>query len=205
MSLARASIDRVTLPQSLLSLAKLHMRVTFPDDDQLIVQKIGNAIGLFERLTGYGVFHATWSWVPGPEDVVGGATGEACNRCMASFGGVYPAGLWALAPVMRVSDFTAVDDDDLDVKASYALVGDAGFETITPQYIAQVGERASDGLLLTLSTGFKTLDEVPPDLVEVLLQITADSYELREMHMTAGVDHTPYANSWMTGWWVPRC
>lgn len=203
--LKRKSIDRTTLPAALLVLAKAHMRIDFADDDALITQKLAASIDLFERLTGYGVFAADWEWSPSASDAVppGGALAEGCNRC-AGAAGLLGSGPYAVVPVMRVSGFTATNDADDDIAASYALLGDENPDTVSRQYFAQVATVEGEATI-TLSTGFAAIDDLAPGILDVVLRICAWLYEFREMGLMAGIDDVPQANTWLTQYWVPRC
>jgi hypothetical protein len=197
MSLVRLTVNRVMLPQELLSLAKQHMRVDFDDDDQVIVHKLANAIATFERLTGFGVFPATWTWVPETSDYATPPDPAPSNMIQG--------GLWATVPVMRVGAWSAVDSGNINVTSSYALHGSSGFESVDPQYLYGTVARTSSGLTTTLSTGYDALDLVPPDITDIVLRIAGYLYEYREVQQVPGVDGVAYANTLLAGYWVPRC
>jgi len=46
---------------------------------------------------------------------------------------------------------------------------------------------------------------MPPSLIDIVLRIAAYLYEWREVQNVPGVDNVGYANSLLTGFWVPRC
>lgn len=188
MSLVRASIDRVTLPQAMLTLAKLHMRVTFDDDDQIIVHKLSHAINLFELLTQFSVSKAVYTWTPG---VIGG---------LDSLGAPVET---AKCPVMRVGSFTAKDDAQVDISANYELYGDTMPDSIAPQYLlGPSGSNVSPTVSLTV--GYPTLGDMPPTIVDIAMRIAGYLYEWREVQNVPGIDGVAYANSLLTNWWIPR-
>jgi hypothetical protein len=178
MSLQRLSIDRVTLPQALLSLTKLQLRVDYDSEDELIIHKLAHAINLFENISGFGVSKAVWTWTPGPvSDAI-------------------------LVPVMRVSAFTA-KDGVTDISANYTLSGDIHPEAISEQYFS--GPSGSTvAPTVSLTTGFATSADLPPSITDVVMRIAAYLFEWREVQNVPGVDGVPYANSLLTNWWVPR-
>jgi hypothetical protein len=188
MSLSPTSIDRTTLPWSLLPLAKAHMRVTFDDDDQIIVFKLQHAIDLFERLTQFSVFKATYQWGP---TLATGVEGLEANT------------LGALVPLNRASSFTAKDEHAVDITAQYLLTGASGLDPISPQYLTTVVGGVSPSV--TLTAGYAYPSEMPPSLIDIVLRIASYLYEWREVQNVPGVDNVAYANSLLSGFWVPRC
>jgi uncharacterized phiE125 gp8 family phage protein len=180
MSLQRLSIDRTTLPQAMLSLAKQQMRVDHDEDDQIIVHKLAHAINLVELVTSFSVSKAVWTWTPG---VLNGESEQI--------------------PVMRVSSWTAKDGNGVDITSSYALEGDINPDSIALQYLTgPTGSTVEP--TVTLNTGFATLNDMPPAMLDVILRIAAYLYEWREIQNIPGVDGVAYANSLITNWWIPR-
>lgn len=187
MSLVRASIDRITLPQAMLPLTKLHMRVNFDDDDQIIVHKLAHAINLFEMLTQFSVSKATYTWTPGivaPLDADG--LPVDAGRC----------------PVMRVGSFTA-KDGATDISSQYSIYGDTMPDSIAPQYlIGPSGSNISPSVSLTV--GYPTIGDMPPSIIDIAMRIAGYLYEWREVQNVPGIDGVAYANSLLTNWWIPR-
>jgi hypothetical protein len=188
MSLARTSIDRITLPQAMLPLTKAHLRVSFDDDDQIIVHKLTSAISLFEMLTQFSVSQAVYAWTPGivaPLDSTG-----------------LPADAGKL-PVMRVGSFTAKDSVNVDVTPQYSIYGDTLPDSIAPQYL--IGPSGSNsGPTVSLTVGFPTMGDMPPTIIDIAMRIAGYLYEWREVQNVPGVDGVAYANSLLTNWWIPR-
>lgn len=187
MALALVSVDRVTLPQAMLTLAKLQMRVTFDDDDQLIVHKLAHAINLFETLTQFAVSKAIYTWTPG------------AMTPLSSDGLPTDSGL---IPVMRVSSFTAKDAANVDVTTQLALYGDTLPHSIAPQYLTGPSTITPT---VSLTVGYAQLADVPPMIIDIVMRIAAYLYEWREVQNVPGVDGVAYANSLLTNYWIPRC
>jgi hypothetical protein len=198
--ITREITDPTKLPGELLSLAKSHCRILFDDDDAYLTSLIGSMIDLFERLTQFWVFGSTVEWVPGPSDVPRDIPG-ACY-------GVATASTWQLPCGPASTSFTATDADAGDCSTRFAILGDAG----TGAYAAAVlqllpGEVLPTALPVTVSltVGFEAAADLPPALTDIILRMVAWRYEQREMGLMPGVDVTPYANSLITSFWVPRC
>ena len=192
MSLTLVKRNRVQLPQELLSLAKDHMRVTFDDDDRIIVHKLAHAIDLFEKLTQFTVFATEWTWEPG-----------ALPAAPTDLG--LEAGSVALpVPVVRVGSFTAKDEADADVTGTYYLTGDTDPDSISPQSLAAASGSTTQPTV-TLKAGYAAAGEMPPMIVDIILRIVAYLYEFREVQNVPGVDNVAYANSLLAHYWVPRC
>jgi hypothetical protein len=105
-------------------------------------------------------------------------------------------------PVMRVSTFT-VKDGATDITASYSLDGDLNPDSIAPQYLTgPAGSTVAPSVSLT--TGFASMADMPPSMLDIILRLAAYLYEWREVQNIPGVDGVPYANSLITNWWIPR-
>jgi len=192
MTIARISVDRRTIPQELLSLAKDHMRVTEPDDDRIIVHKLAASIDIIERLTGFGIFRAEWEWTPGTLGAADTALGLPSGSVAEAF------------PVLRVGEWSAKDDADVDISDDYTVIGDGDPEAITPQYLSAAASSDVEPIVGAV-TGFATASDVPPMILDTILRLTAYLFEFREIQNVPGVDNVAYANSLITHWWVPRC
>jgi hypothetical protein len=195
MSLSRTSIDRTTLPAALLPLAKQQMRVTFTDDDSLITFKLQHAIDLFERLTGYAVYRASWTWAPGTDEWIKPETAPADLTGSS----------WAPVPVMRTTAFAVKDSSNVDVSASFAVSGLGSVDSIAPQYAYPKVTGATAAPIFTLTAGFVDQATIAPSIVDIIIRIAAWLYEYREVQNVPGIDNVPYANSLITTWWAPRC
>lgn len=191
MSLNRTSIDRTTLPWSLLRLAKANMRITFDDDDQIIVHKLSHAIDLFERLSGFSVFRAQYDWAPGTLE----AAPEALGLTAGSVAG--------LLPVRRASAWQAYDSGAVEITSQLGLWGDSNPDSIGEQYLTGASGAAAANVKLTV--GYRYASELPPGIIDIVLRIASYLFEWREVQNVPGVDSVAYANSLMTGYWVPRC
>ena len=192
MTLILLKRNRVQLPQELLSLAKAQMRVTFDEDDRIIVHKLAHAIDLFEKLTMFSVFPAEWSWMPdgwaaAPTDL-GLETGWLALPC----------------PVVRVASFSAKDEADANTTGDYTLTGYTDPDSISPQYLGTAAS-PSGGSIITLNVGYAAAGEMPPTIIDIVLRIVAYLYEFREVQNVPGVDNVAYANSLLAHYWIPRC
>jgi hypothetical protein len=181
----RRTIDRSALPAALLPEIKTHCRVEFNRDDAYLTRAAGRAIDLFERLTEWGVFerHFTWS--------ITAAEGAAHN------------GGWRwLLPIAPVTAIKADANGD-DVSSQYKVV------TASPDMVAQawmvrdLGE--PDPMpVIDLQTGYKTLEELPPSILDFIFRASAWLYENREANLMPGAYMMAYANSLMAGQWLPK-
>lgn len=211
MSYQRTILDAMALPTEMLPLAKSHMRVLFSDDDDYITRLLSGTIDLFERLTGFWVTASTITWVP--DDSAGGngsgGGGLLWGSCVSCEAGICSSdGASPELPFGPANAVTAKDKDGVDVSGNYLILGNQGTGQYTPQRLGMKQTGLVDQTApidFTFTVGFADLDALPPSLLNLILRMTAWLYEQREMAAMEGVDVMPYANSLLSGWWVPRC
>lgn len=183
------SIDRDSLATELLPLVKSHCRVDFSDDDVVLTTYIKIAIGQLERVWGFSVFAVDGDWTPlGQSQLTGGA---------------YPDRV--PTPVQPVSVFEAFDDLGADISIDFYLVN-AGSVSV-PTYLAtKSGDAFPSDVAVDLTAGYATVDDLPPEALGAILQVTARLYEFRESIVAYSVDQMPmWMNDIMVGLWQPRC
>jgi hypothetical protein len=174
------SIDRTTLPEALLPLAKAHMRVTFTDDDEVITKYLQFAISYFEQFSGWRVFGADVAWSPV------NSTTASRYQC----------------PVQPVSDFTVMSAA-VDVSSQYALeMGDPA----APVFLVHSdGTPFPSDAAVALVAGYEDPDDIEPNALGNILRIASTLYEHRESTTTLSVDQMPsWANDMISGLWIPR-
>jgi uncharacterized phiE125 gp8 family phage protein len=184
MSLVRTSIDRKTLSNGLLPSLKAHSRITFDEDDTVATKKIAMAIDRFEKINELAVCRATWTWTP-----------ETAASEVEPYG-------W-LIPVRHVSAFTAGDTTG-DISSQFVLGGVASPDNAGPQYLSTTSSYSSP-LSLVLTVGYEDVADLPPGIEDVILRLAATLYEYREMDRIPGVDGGALSNSFVSGYWTPRC
>ena len=182
MSHSITSIDRTTLPEALLPLAKAHMRVTFTDDDEVITKYLQFAIAYFEQFSGWRVFGADVAWSP----VSSASAAASCYRC----------------PVQPVESFTVMSAA-VDVSSQYAL--EKG-DPVAPVFLVHSDGTPFPGdAAVSLVAGYTDPDEIEPNALGDMLRITGTLYEHRESVTTLSIDQMPgWANDMITGVWIPR-
>jgi hypothetical protein len=178
-------VDRTTLPAALLPTFKTHCRVEFTRDDQYLTQALQKAIDIFERLTEFHVFAVSYNWTP---DWPTGSSGKL------------------ELPMQPFNDFAVTDAEDADISSDYEIVGEVGTERMARQWLQPVSGASwpAAGAWVQLDIGYKTVENIPPGIVDITFRIGSFLYENREMTAIGGVDVMPYANSFLTGYWVPR-
>lgn len=182
MKLERISIDRTALASELLPLFKSHCRVEFSRDDDYLKSALTRALDIFERLTEFHVFAASFVWSL-PSGVAGSVE----------------------VPLQPIDDFVVTDQDGGDVSADFELVGTVGTDQMARQWLQPVAGASWPSLaVVTLATGYETGADLPPGILDICFRIGAFLYENREMVSIGGVDVAPYANSLITAYWVPR-
>lgn len=184
MSLIRTSIDRVKLPNGLLPALKSHSRVTEDDDDVVMTKKIAMAIDRFEKINELAIYRASWTWSP-----------ETVQSTVEPLG-------WPV-PIRHVASFTAGDETG-DLTSQFLLSGVASPDNTGPQYLSTSSSYGS-AMAMVLTVGYEDVADLPPGVEDVILRLAAQLFEYREMDRIPGVDGTSYANSLITGYWVPRC
>lgn len=187
-----AGINRYKIPWQLLTLAKQHMRVTFADDDQIIVWKLTTAIDQIERQTGHFMFERTATWTP---TLVTHDYPAAYN---------IPAGTIGLAiPVGPVASFIALDPSDVDVSSDFLIYGQDPIDPAARAYLTTTTALTTPKVTLTL--GYPEASDIPPGLVDLVLKVAAYLYEFREQQNMPGMDGSSYSNTLISGFWRPRC
>ena len=181
MKLERTTIDRTTLPTDLLPEFKRHCRVEFARDDDYLTSALKRSFDLFERLTQFRVFLADYDWIPE------NATGKMP------------------VPVQPVESFKVFDADGTDVSSNFELAGIVASDEMAPQWLQPIdGASWPAGARISFVTGYPSGDDLPPGILDICFRIGAFLYENREMVAIGGVDVMPYANSLITGYWIPR-
>ncbi len=146
--------NRTVLPAAMLPLAKAHSRVDHTVDDTYITDAIGRAIGALEQRNDVLINPTTYEWLA--------ASSDFCNGR-------------ARIPWSPAKSFTAAAGGD--VSASY-VIETTGIHGASPQYL--VGAWAS-GLVVTCTAGYAAAADVPPRMVQRILELTATMYEHREI------------------------
>ena len=180
MSIAIVTVDRAALPTALLPLAKSHLRVDGNYDDAYITNAMTRAIAKIEAANDATINPTTVVWTP--------ASTEFCDDI-------------ATLPVRPVIDFTAVaGSPPVDVSDDYsvALKWD-GIHGIPIQILQGA---AATGLSVTLELGFADQDELPPQLLDMILSHTGHLFEHREI-LSADKDYVAPELQDFT-WWMPR-
>lgn len=180
MSYTIASIDRDTLPAALLDLAKLHLRVTFADDDETITQYLRWAIAYFEQFSGWRVFAAQVSWLP---DIT---LTDWYYQC----------------PVQPVASFIVMSEGT-DVSSQYALQAS---EPVAPVYLVHSDCTPWPGdAAVSLVAGYADPDDIEPNALGDILRITGTLYEHRESVSVLGPEQMLFwMNDLLSGTWIPR-
>lgn len=180
------TVNRTVLPAALLPTVKQHCRVDFAEDDTILTTYTGIAIAQLEKVWDLRIFGTDGNWTPP------GAPPEtpALDR-------------WQ-TPITPVVSFTAADAEAADVKASFAL--DNGGSTGGPNYMMTAdGSPFPAAITFGLKGGFATADELPPEALGAILQVTARLYEYRENIASYSVNLMPlWLNDLLVGLWQPR-
>jgi len=185
VSYVYVSIDRATLPEEMLDLQKAQMRVAYDDDDDFITRVIQRAIALFEKKSGLSVFLAEVEWIPDGHDSYS-AQGARCPR-------------------QPVSAWTA-NADAVDVSDSYTLTGRTGV------YFCPIAEQSSapglewfPGVLVTMTVGYATVEDMDPGVLDVILRMGAHLYENRQSTTDVNLEEVPlFLDDLLVDHWVPR-
>lgn len=174
-----ATPDWTTLPAALLTLAKDHLRVTFPDDDTVITEYLAQSIGLLEQFWGLSIFSAAVAWLPEP-------AGLSRYQC----------------PVQPVSAFT-VTAGGTDQSADYRLEQAA---LTGPIWLTRIdGTAFPDDAAVTLTAGYATAAELMPPMRAGILRVAGTLYEHRESVSVIRPEQMPFwMNDLLGGLWVPR-
>ncbi|WP_042778894.1 hypothetical protein [Sinorhizobium fredii] len=179
-------VDRTIIPAALLPAFKTHCRVEFSRDDQYLTQALARALDVFERLTEFHVFGVSYIWTP---DWPTGSTERL------------------RLPLQPVEAMVVTDvDGNTDISASYEIVGEVGTDQVAQQWLQPVSgaswPAASASVKLTI--GYADAAAVPPGIVDIAFRVGSFLYENRDMTAITAVDVMAYANSFITGYWVPR-
>lgn len=184
-SVTFTSIDRATLPPLLMPVIKTHCRVEFSRDDVYLTGVASRSIDLFERVTGLSVFARLYGWTTTIAE--GSAAGDAWR--------------WP-APVVPFTGFTAMDGST-DVASEYQITSQSG-DLLSPSWLSRAAGKPDTMPTLTAASGYKTLDALPPGILNEILLLSAWLYEYREAALMPGVDMLAYANSLLSSHWLPR-
>jgi hypothetical protein len=172
----------------MLPVLKSHMRVEFSRDDPYITLIASRALDLFERITEWGVVTRVYDWVPGEGET--GSDGTSWR--------------WP-APVKPMTAFTAKDaTSGADVSAGFRI------DAPTPDAYGPAWFVAIDGLpvpmpLFTVTSGYASVYDTPAGITDFVFRAGSWMYENREQANMPGVDQMNLGNSWLTGYWAPRC
>lgn len=185
MKLQRVTpVDRTTIPTALLTAFKTHCRVEFARDDQYLTQALVRALDVFERLTEFHVFSVTYDWHP---DWPAGGTEKI------------------EIPMQPVEDFVVNDADGNDISADYEIVGVIDSDQMARQWLQPVsGASWPTAGMVKLDLGYSDAASLPPGITDIGFRVGAFLYENREMAAITAVDVMAYANSFISGYWVPR-
>lgn len=181
MTIKRTAFDVVALPTALLTIAKQHMRVDWPYDDDFIKSVVARAVARFEQVNGVSLNASTWEWKPASTDF-------SNDR--------------ARVPVTPVKTFTAAAGAAADnVSASFSIVTNS---TYGVPILFMLGAY-QDQLTVTLQTGFDTSagEPLPPPVLDIVLRNAAHLYEHREILLPDQEFVSPDIRIDAT-WWVPR-
>jgi hypothetical protein len=174
------TVDYTALPLALLPLVKLHCRVDFPDDDEIIKTHTAIAIDYCANFWSFQIFGAEGAWSP---DLSTGASRYQC-------------------PVKPVSDFT-ISSGGVDVKAEYQL--ESGAITEPVWLVKKDGTAFPADALITLTAGYAEATGMPPAMLGGILRTAALVYEHRESVTAYSLDSVPYwLNDMLGGLWTPR-
>jgi hypothetical protein len=182
----RTKIDRQGLAGELLDITKQHLRVEFDRDDDYISLAIIRAIDFFERITEVGVFPTEWDWIPGP-----------------GVAGTSPEYLYHL-PFQPEPGFTVTDSLGTDITDQFEIRSTVPPDEYGPRlFVALVGAMEPTQVV-KITTGYATLDDLPPGILNFVLEATSWFYEYRDAGPMPGADGVPYLNQLLTTYWVPR-
>lgn len=176
-------VDYTTLPEALLVIAKQHMRVDFPDDDEIIKRYLASAIAHVELVSGWRIFGTNVSWFP-------------------ALSGAYSY----QTPVRPCTGFSVVLTDpppDADISADFALVADT---PILPTWLMHKDRTPfPTPITMTLAAGYADIDTLPPNVSDVILRIAGTLYQNRESVTQPSFDQIPFwMNDLIVGMWIPR-
>ena len=183
-------IDRKTIPEAMLPLAKEQMRVLTATQDDFITGLIVRTIDVFERQSGLSIFAITALWTPDDFDS-------------------YTAGKGVVVPLQPLIGWTASDGTD-DVSANYRIVGNKTgratglyLQSITPVWPLPYGGMPT--AIVTLNAGCATLDDIQPGALQAILERVATLFLWREDLSEDTVHDMPASDqTWIVGNWVPR-
>jgi uncharacterized phiE125 gp8 family phage protein len=178
----RLQIDRSTLPDALLPLAKEHLRVRFTRDDGLITSLVSDAIDAVERRCSLNLFRATYA-----------LRLDACRqqyRCDATDLMRYEL------PVNNVVAVTVTDGAAVDWSTFYEIeqadFGGAGAAWIVGPSMSGAGWMAE------VDCGVDDPDDLAPAVRVAVLRLAAAYYEARESFVT--VVDTDYLGELLSIW-----
>jgi hypothetical protein len=182
--MTRTNIDRDTLPEAMLDIAKTHMRVEFARDDDYITLCVKRAIDFFERTTGLTVFGATYDWSPTLGLTVDGQT-------------VYKL------PFQPEPSFTVMDGA-INISNQFKIVATGSPDEFGPRGFVSLNGPINPAYVVKIEAGYDDPDEMPPGILSFVLEAASWFYEYREAGPMPGADGVPYLNQLLTAYWVPR-
>lgn len=178
------NIDRTTLVAALLPTVKDHCRVTFADDDNIIKTYTSVAVGQLEQVWGFQIFGLDGTWKPELPSLA------PLDRLVT--------------PVSPAASFTSVDADGADNTAAFELLN-KGMVNATNWLATTDGSDFPAGVVVSLKAGFVAPDEMPPEALGAILQVTSRLYEYRENIQSFSVNLIPmWMNELLVGLWQPR-
>lgn len=181
---AITGVDYTALPDAMLAIAKQHMRVDFPDDDEIIKRYLASAIAHVELVAGWRIFGTAVAWFP------------TLSATAYSY----------QTPVQPCSAFTVMLTDpppDTDISADFVLVADS---PILPTWLMHKDKSPFPSpIAMTLTAGYADPDALPPNVSDVILRIASALYENRESVTQPSLAQMPFwMNDLIVGIWIPR-
>jgi uncharacterized phiE125 gp8 family phage protein len=171
MTLVCTSVDRETLPDALLDLAKSHARVSHTRDDALITQYVAQAIDQVERRCSINLNPASYTVVL-----------DVLAPCA-----VLPTGpVRVRLPVNNVGEFLVLDADASDVSAGYT-VEQADLGGALPAYLVGAAPTVP-GWQLQAQVGVEAPEDLSPAITAAVLRLAAAYYENREASVALTMD-----------------
>lgn len=176
-------VDRTTIPTALLPTFKTHCRVEFTRDDEYLTQALTRAFDVFERLTQFHVFGTSYRWTPD-----------------------WPLSGKLALPLQPVAGFVVSDAEGNDISDEFEIVGEVGSDQMATQFLQPVSGASwpAAGAWVQLDIGYADPDDLPPGILDIGFRVGSFLYENREMAAITAVDVMAYANSFLTGYWIPR-
>ena len=175
MSFQLIEQDRDVLPTELLPAFKRHGRISDPDDDLTLKEKLGQAIDRIQTRGNFRIVPCTYKWTP--------AASEFC------------AGLARIPyPPVRTCTVSGVTDP-----AAYA-VDLRALDGVPITYL--VGAYAS-GMSIEIEAGFAAAADLPAGLTDAIERVAAHLYEHREILIPGSEFVAPDFATDLT-WWLPR-